>query len=76
MSDAAPDDATLLGSGDVQSLADMGGSYEIVQSMRVAPITKQAIFRVVMATLLPILPLSLTMVSFDGLLKALVSLLF
>jgi hypothetical protein len=44
--------------------------------MRVAPITKQAIFRVVMATLLPILPLSLTMVSFDGLLKALVSLLF
>jgi len=76
LSDGAPDDATLLGSGDVQSLADMGGSYEIVQSMRVAPITKQAILRVVMATLLPILPLLLTMVSFDEFLKGLVGLVF
>jgi hypothetical protein len=34
----APADAPLLGSSDVQSLADMGNSFDIVRSMRILPL--------------------------------------
>ncbi len=74
--DTAVSSEPLVGSADIQSLADLGNSYEVLRSMRIAPITSQAIFRIAIVTLLPILPLSLTMISFDDLLKGLVSLLF
>ena len=35
----APADETLIGSGDVQSLADLGNSFEVVRTMRVVPVT-------------------------------------
>lgn len=59
---AAPGEA-LLGSADIQSLADMSGSYEIVDEMNAVPFGRRAILQVVASALLPFLPLVLTVVS-------------
>jgi hypothetical protein len=72
----APADEPLVGSGDVQSLADMGGSFDVVKEMRVAPITRDAVLRLVGSTIAPIVPLALTMMSFEELLKQLFGILF
>jgi hypothetical protein len=73
---AAPAGEPLLGSADIQSLADMSNSYDVVRTMRAAPITKQAVLGLVVATLLPIAPLLLTVMPLEALLKKLASLLF
>jgi hypothetical protein len=67
----APADEQLVGSGDIQSLADLANSYEVVKTMRIAPITREAILRLVAATLLPVAPLALTMMPLEELLKIL-----
>ena len=66
----------LVGSADIQSLADLGNSFEIVKTMRVAPITKDAVLGVCVAVLAPIVPLMLTMFSLEELVKKLVGVLF
>ena len=72
----APADEPFVGTGDIQSLADLGNSYEVVRTMRVAPITKEAVLRVVAATVAPIAPLALTMMPLEELLKKLLGILF
>jgi hypothetical protein len=52
----------FMGSADIQSLADLANSYNLVQTMRVAPITKEAVLRLAVATIVPIVPLLLTMI--------------
>lgn len=71
----APSDEPFVGSGDIQSLADLGNSFEVVQTMRIAPITKDAILQLVAATLAPIVPLALTMMPLEELLKKLLGVL-
>ena len=72
----APVDEALVGSGDIQSLADLGNSYEVVRSMRIAPVTRDAVVTLAVATLLPIVPLGLTMMPLEELIKTLVGVLF
>jgi len=72
----APAEEPLVGSGDIQSLADLNNSFEIVRTMRIAPITKDAFVRLVVATLLPVAPLMLTMMPLEELLKKLLGVLF
>ena len=72
----APADEALVGSGDIQSLADLGNSFEVVRTMRIAPITKEAIIQLVAATLAPVVPLALTMMLLEELLKKLFGILF
>jgi len=67
---AAPDEP-LVGSGDIQSLADLGNSFAVVQEMRLAPITRDVLLRLAVATLLPIAPLLLTMMPLEELMKRL-----
>ena len=67
----APPDEPLIGSADIQSLADLGNSFEVVKGMRFAPITRDALFIVVSATFAPVVPLFLTMMSLEELLKRL-----
>jgi len=67
----APTGEPLVGSGDIQSLADLGNSFEIVRSMRVVPITRDAVVQLAVITLVPVAPLLLTMVSLEELLKRL-----
>ena len=72
----APADERLVGSGDIQSLADLGTGVEVVRTMRVMPVTKDAVLYLVAATLAPIVPLALTMMSLEDLLKTLLGTLF
>jgi len=72
----APADEALVGSADIQSLADLSNSLEIVRTMNVTVITKEAVIRVAAATLAPILPLVLTMMPLEELLKRMFGLLF
>jgi hypothetical protein len=72
----APADEPLVGSGDIQSLADLGNSYEVVRTMRILPVTKDAILRLGIATLAPLVPLVLTMMPLEELLKTLLGILF
>jgi len=72
----APALEPLVGSPDIQSLADLGNSYGVVQDMRIAPITRDALLRLVGATLAPIVPLALTLMSLEELLKKLMGVLF
>lgn len=72
----APADEPLVGSGDIQSLADLANSFDVVRTMRIAPITRDAIVRLAAAVLLPIVPLALTMMSLEDLLKQLFGLVF
>ena len=69
----APADEPLIGSGDIQSLADLSYSFEQVQGMRLAPFTLGTLLHLAVLTLLPVAPLMLTMISlnelFDRLLK-------
>jgi hypothetical protein len=44
--------------------------------MQIAPITRDAVLRLVAATLVPIVPLALTMMSLEELLKTLFGILF
>jgi hypothetical protein len=67
-------DEPLLGTGDIQSLADLGNSFEVVQGMSVIPFSKQTVVQLAVITLLPVVPLLLTMVSFEELLKGLLKL--
>ena len=55
----------LIGSPDVQSLADMGNSYSVVSSMRPIPISREIIVRFAVATLLPVAPLMLTLMPLE-----------
>ncbi len=72
----APADEPLVGSGDIQSLADLSNSFEVVLTMGIAPVTKQAIVQLVVATLLPVVPLALTMMPLEELLKKLIGVVF
>jgi len=69
-------DAPLVGSADIQSLADLSNSFEIVKTMRVAPITKDALLSLCGTTLAPIVPLLLTMMSFEELVKQMFGVFF
>ena len=66
----------LVGSADIQSLADLANSYEVVRTMRLAPVTKEAVLQLAAATLAPVAPLALTMMSLEELLKRLFGILF
>lgn len=72
----APPDEVMVGSADIQSLADLSSSYEVVRTMRIAPVTKQAVFLLAAATLVPIMPLLLTMIPLDELLQKLLGIAF
>jgi len=72
----APADEPLVGSGDIQSLADLGNSYEVVRTMRIVPVTRETILQLAAAILIPLLPLMLTMMPLEELLKKLFGILF
>jgi hypothetical protein len=50
---------SLLGAPDLQSLADLGNSINIVRTMRWIPVSLKLLMVLTMATLLPMLPLFL-----------------
>jgi hypothetical protein len=72
----AAGDERLVGSGDIQSLADLANSFDVVRTMRLIPATRDALLQLAAATLLPLLPLVLTLMSLEDLLRKLFGILF
>jgi hypothetical protein len=73
--DPAPSDE-LLGSGDIQSLADLGNSYAMVRDMRPVPFGLEDIARLAAATAAPLLPLLLTIFSPEELIMRIIKVVF
>jgi hypothetical protein len=69
-------DESLLGSEDIESLADMGNSFQVVQQMHWVPFTLRDVIQVALISLLPILPLALTMFSLRDLMRHSLRLIF
>jgi len=69
-------DDELLGTGDIQSLSDLGQSYSVVREMNVVPFGLQDVTRLAAATALPLLPLGLTVFSFEELVMRLLKIVF
>jgi len=59
----------LLGTADIQSLADLGNSYRMVQEMRVVVFGRRDLLTLVFGLLAPICPLVLTVIPLSALLK-------
>ena len=72
---SAPDAELLLGNPDIQSLADMGSSFEVVKSMSIWAFSKEDVIWLTAITAAPLLPLGLTVMPLEELLKKLLGLL-
>jgi hypothetical protein len=72
---ASPDEA-FMGSADIQSLADLGNSNQLVRNMRVVPFDNGVPVKLAIAVLAPILPLILTMIPLEEVIKRLVGVVF
>jgi hypothetical protein len=72
----APADEPLIGSADIQSLADLCNSFEVVKGMRMVPFNLQTVVQLAVATLLPVAPLLLTIFSLEDLLLSLLKIVF
>jgi hypothetical protein len=71
-----PPSEEVLGSGDIQSLADLNNSYDVVRGMRPVPFGLDDISRLALATAAPLAPLLLTVFSPEELIMRLVKLVF
>ena len=67
----APPDQPLLGSSDIQSLADLGNSFVVIREMKPVPFSRQLILQVAVITALPGLPLIFLVMPVGELLKLL-----
>jgi hypothetical protein len=72
----APPDEPFVGRADIQSLADLANSFDVVRTTRIIPITRDPLLGLVVATLAPLVPLALTMMSLEDLLKKLFGMVF
>jgi len=66
----------LLGTSDIQSLADLGNAYNVVSDIRLVPISKRVVLRLAVILIVPILPLTLTMVPLDKIVDRVIKLVF
>jgi hypothetical protein len=72
----SPETSELLGTADLQSLADLGNSYSVVREMRIVPFALEDITLLAATTAAPLLPLMLTIFSLEELLTRLIKILF
>jgi hypothetical protein len=72
----ATGDEQLIGSGDIQSLADLGNSFQVILGMNYFPFGKDVVIWLVVITLIPVLPLVLTMIPLGELTRKLLGAVF
>jgi hypothetical protein len=65
----------LLGAADIQSLADLGNSYELIRKMRVVPIAFSDFIAIAIPGVIPALPLLATVMPVSEILKGILRLL-
>jgi hypothetical protein len=66
----------LLGHTDIQSLADLGNSYELIRRARQVPFTQALVFELAVAALMPVAPLLLTMFPIEAIIEHVVKMIF
>ncbi len=72
----APVEEPLVGSADLQSLADLGNSFEIVKGMKPVPFGKETLLQLAVISLAPVAPLVLTMIPLGELLDRFLHVVF
>lgn len=70
-----PAGEALLGTGDIQSLADLSNSYSVLQSMRMVPFDLKDVLWLLGVTAAPLLPLFFFIFSLEEMLDKLVTVL-
>jgi hypothetical protein len=65
----------LLGAADIQSLADLGNSYELIRKMRIVPIGLSDFIAIAIPGMIPVLPLLATVMPVSEILKGILRLL-
>jgi hypothetical protein len=73
--DHNPDSEELLGTSDIQSLADIGNSFSVIDQMRIVPFSYYDVIYLAAVTLVPLLPLFLFIFSLEELLDKLLEIL-
>jgi hypothetical protein len=68
-------DTELLGTPDIQSLADLAGAYQVIQETGIFVVASRKLFELLLATLIAVLPLALVVIPVDALVKRLASVL-
>jgi hypothetical protein len=66
----------LLGTSDIQSLADMANSYNVVNGISLLPVTPRTLVRLTILIASPLLPLLLTVIPLSEIIKRLVKMMF
>ena len=74
--DHAEEDEPLLGTPDIQSLADLGNSFKTVDEIRLFPFGKQTVASLLGVLILPLLPLVLTMIPLKEIVSWIVKIVF
>jgi hypothetical protein len=66
----------LLGTPDIQSLADLANSYNVVSTISLLPVTQRALVRLALLIASPLLPLLLTVIPLSEIIKRLLKMMF
>lgn len=66
----------LLGTSDIQSQADLGNAYNAISKMRLLLFTRQTVIRLAVVIMLPLLPLTLTIVPLEHLIVRVIKFVF
>ncbi len=72
----APPGELLIGTADIQSLADLRNSFLVVRDIEFAPFTMKVVLSMAVTTLLPVAPLLLTIFSAEQLVERVLKVLF
>jgi hypothetical protein len=72
----AAEDEPLVNSPDISSLADLGNAFQVIREMRPFPFGKYEVIQLVVITLIPIVPLVLTMIPLEELITKLFGAIF
>ncbi len=71
----ASKDEELLGSGDIQSLADLGNNFEVITETRLLPLGLKDLAKLAVVTAAPLLPLALSVISLDELAQKIIKII-
>lgn len=66
----------LIGSSDIQSLADLANSFQIIRDIQPFPFGKDTVIQLLVFTLMPVIPLVLTMIPLEELIKKFFQVIF
>jgi hypothetical protein len=72
----APQGEPLIASGDIQSLADLSNSFQVVRDIRPFVFDRNTAIQSAVFTLIPVVPLVLTMIPLEELIKQLFQAIF